>query len=154
IERAILFVLVLERSLEPKFVLDDRAADRRIELPQFQSFVGRNDAESSILRRDVVSRPAGALVDLEHGAVKLIAALFRDDADLGTRARDIGRVHTVREAHFLDGGVAGGAGRQTGTGTDHDGRTRSIYERFGARGAAERIVAECARTRTRHEVKQ
>ena len=82
IERAILFVLVLERSLEPKFVLDDRAADRRIELPQFQSFVGRNDAESSILRRDVVARPAGALVDLEQGAVKLIAALFRDDADL------------------------------------------------------------------------
>src|SRR5262249_60276154 len=108
-------------------------------------------AESSILRRDVVARPASALVDLEQGAVKLIAALFRDNADLGTWARHIGRVHTVREAHFLDGGVAGGAGRQTGAGTDHNGCTRSIYERFGPRGAPERIVPESARTRTRHE---
>ena len=114
---------VAERRVEPDLVLRDRAADRRVEVPDLRRatltlvrllfgvegrVAGEVAARARLAERRrpaVVRRPRRRRVVAEHDAVERVAAVLRHHVDAHAALAHLGRVGAGDVADFLEAAV-------------------------------------------------
>ncbi len=93
--------LVAERAEEPQLVLDDRAAERGVDVPRLRQGLRRRQALGLQLRRQVRALERAARAVDEEGPGVPVAALLADDVHLRAAGVRLAEAARQREHHFL-----------------------------------------------------
>ena len=93
--------LVAVRAEEPQLVTDDRAAERRIDVPQLLDRVRCRQPLGLHLRREVVALERAARAAHEEAAGEPVAALLADDVHLRAAGGRLAKPAAQAEHHFL-----------------------------------------------------